>query len=76
MMIKTSNKPLSQFIKRVNEFDKYSSFNKEKENFIKEDGLRLINNKSVEGFLAIYYKNFRVEVKEPNCNFILQNNQP
>lgn len=76
MMIKTSNKPLSQFIKRVNEFDKYSSFNKEKENFIKGDGLRLINNKSAEGFSAIYYKNFRVEVKEPNCNFILQNNQP
>jgi len=68
MMIKTSNKLLSQFIKRVNEYDKYSSSD-EKENFIKEDGLRLINNKSVEGFSAIEFKNFRVEAKELNCNY-------
>lgn len=75
MMVKTSNKPLSQFIKRVNEFDKYSS-KVEQQHFIKEDGLRLINNKSAEGYSAIQYKNFRVGTKEPNCNFILKNNQP
>jgi hypothetical protein len=86
IMIKTSTivkpnvkcKPLSQFIKRVNEFDKYSSKYSSKiegKNFIKRDGLRFINNKSAEDFSAVYYKNFSVKTKESNCSFILKNNQ-
>lgn len=76
MMLKTSNKPLSQFIKRVKEFDKYASHMTEQRIYFKQDGFRLINNKLVEHFSTIHYKNFRIENKEPNCNFLLKNNKP
>ncbi|KYN00711.1 hypothetical protein ALC62_08511, partial [Cyphomyrmex costatus] len=39
MMLKTSNKPLSQFIKRVNEFDTYASNKIEQKFYLKENGL-------------------------------------
>lgn len=76
MMLKTSNKPLSQFIKRVNEFDKYACHTIKETIYLKQDGLRLINNKLAEHFSAIHYKGFRIESKEPNCNFLLKNNKP
>lgn len=76
MMLKTSNKSLSQFIKRVNEFDKYACHTIKETIYLKQDGLRLINNKLAEHFSAIHYKGFRIESKEPNCNFLLKNNKP
>lgn len=39
-------------MKKVNEFDKYSSKVRQQKYFIKEDGLRLINKKSTEGFFS------------------------
>lgn len=76
MMLKTSNKPLTQFIKRIHEFEKYSSSNIEEKTFLKENGPRLINDEWVDGFSAISLKSYRIETKEPNCNFILKNNEP
>lgn len=74
MMLKTCNKPLSQFINRVNEYDKYASQKVEKKVFRKSNGYVFMYNKQVERFTAIEYKDFRIETKEPNCNFILKNN--
>lgn len=76
MMLKTSNKPLSQFIRRVYEFETYSASTVEQKLFLKEDGLRLINNEKAEGFSAMSYQNYRIETKEPNCNFVLKSNEP
>lgn len=44
--------------------------------YLKQDGFRIINNKMAEYFLTIYHKDFRLETKEPNCNFFLKNNKP
>lgn len=75
MMLKTSNKPLSQFIKRVKECDKYTSYKIHDKLYLKENGFDFINNKHVKCFSSIYYKNFKIETKEPNCNFLLKNNE-
>lgn len=75
MMLKTSNKPLSQFIKRVKECDKYASHKIHEKLSLKENGFVLINNKHVECFSSMYYKNCKIDTKEPNCNFLLKNNK-
>jgi len=66
MILKISNKPLSQFIKRINEFDRYVPQKIEQKFYFKENGFDSVNNKSVECFSAINYKNFKIETKEPN----------
>ncbi|KYN08255.1 hypothetical protein ALC62_00766 [Cyphomyrmex costatus] len=54
MMLKTSNKPLSQFIKRVNEFDTYASNKIEQKFYLKENGLKCnIISKQVTYELAL-----------------------
>lgn len=72
MMLKTSNKPLSQFIKRVKECDKYTSHKIHEKLSLKENGFVLINNKHVKCFSSMYYKNYKMDTKEPNCNFLLK----
>lgn len=75
MMLKTSYNPLAQFIKRVNECNKYASHKIDEKFHVKENGFAFINNTYVECFSAIYYKNFKIETKEPNCNFLLKSNE-
>lgn len=75
MMLKTSKHPLSQFIKRVYEFNAYAIHNVEQKPYFKENGFDTINNKLVECFSVIDYKEFRIGIKEPNCNFLLQDNR-
>lgn len=76
MMLKTSNKPLSQFINRIYESEKYSASKVQQKVFLKENGYQLINNERAESFSAMSYKNYRIETKEPNCNFVLKSNEP
>lgn len=75
LMVKTSKNPLSQFIKRVNEFDTYASHKVQQKMYLKGNGFSLVNNKLVEYFSAITYKGFKIETKEPNCYFLLKNNK-
>lgn len=63
MILKTSNKPLSQFIKRVNEFDKYACHTIEQGIYLKQDGFRMINNELVEHFSAFLINVFDWKIK-------------